>query len=195
MKTISLLLAAMLCLLRPAQSKPTGSQQAFLEQNLRDVLQIAESSKGAAPVELAKKTRPALEKVFDFSTLTKRAIGVGWRELNPQQQKQAIDLFSEILIRSYAARFGWETKIDMQFSPPIEIGNGRCEVPVRTTYAGGQTNVLYRLESAGDRWVVYDVIIEGVSMTANYRAQFDSIRQRGGAQGIITHMQELLKAS
>ncbi len=174
----------------PAQA--ATAPQTFLEQGLQEIIKIAESNRGATPVQLARKTRPALERLFNFESLTKRAIGGGWRDLNPAQQKQAISLFSEMLIRSYAARFDWDAKLEMQLSPPVDVGSGRIEIPAQTRYAGSKANVLYRLENTAGRWSVYDVVIEGVSMTANYRAQFDSIRQRSGGEGLLKLMKDTL---
>jgi len=156
-------------------------------------MQIADNEKGASPVHLAKKARPTLERFFSFEGLTKRAIGQGWKELSADQQKQAISLFSEILIRSYAARFDWNNKLDIQFAAPVDLGNGRVEVPATSRYAGNTVNVIYRMEQTGSGWAVYDVVIEGVSMSANYRAQFDSVRQKNGAEGLLKSMQENLK--
>ena len=99
------------------QAKPE-SAETVLDHSLHELMQIAESNKGATPAQLAKKARPLLERLFNFESLTKRAVGPGWRELSAEQQQQAVTLFSEILIRSYAARFDWHNKLDIQFAPP-----------------------------------------------------------------------------
>lgn len=177
------------------QAKPASdaSPKAVLEQGLRELMQIADNEKGASPVHLAKKVRPTLERFFNFEGLTKRAIGQGWKELSADHQKQAISLFSEILIRSYAARFDWNNKLEIIFSSPVDLGNGRVEVPATSRYAGNTVNVVYRMEQAANGWAVYDVVIEGVSMSSNYRAQFDSVRQKNGAEGLLKSMQDNLK--
>jgi phospholipid transport system substrate-binding protein len=176
------------------QAKP-ASPQAVLDQALQDLIRVAEASRGVSAVQLSQKTRPVLEKLFNFESLTKRAVGQGWRELSPDQQKQAVALFSEILIRSYASRFDWDSKLEIQFSQPVDLGGGRVEVLAMTRYGNNNVKVLYRMEPAANGWAVYDVVIEGVSLAANYRAQFDSIRQRGGGEALLKLMQENLKQS
>ena len=176
------------------QAKP-ASPQAVLDQALQDLIRVAEASRGVSAVQLSQKTRPVLEKLFNFESLTKRAVGQGWRELSADQQKQAVGLFSEILIRSYASRFDWDSKLEIQFSPPVDLGGGRVEVLAMTRYGNNNVKVLYRMEPAANGWAVYDVVIEGVSLAANYRAQFDSIRQRGGGEALLKLMQENLKQS
>ena len=50
---------------------------------------------------------------------------------------------------------------------------------------GIQHQVGYRLYRVGDRWMLYDVTVEGVSLVANYRAQFNKIIQTSSAQGLV----------
>lgn len=165
----------------------------ILDQGLHQIMQVAEENKGATPAVLSKKARPVLDKLFNFESLTKRAIGPGWKELSPEQQKESVTLFSEILIRSYAARFDWNNKLEVQFAPPVDTGGGRCEVSGIARYAGNVVHVLYRMESSGATWRVYDVVVEGISMASNYRTQFDSIRQHGGGEALIKSMHDNLK--
>lgn len=171
-----------------AASSPRG----VLESGLKDLMGVAERAQGSSGVELAKRVRPTLEKLFNFETLTKRAIGQGWRELDPKQQKEAVALFSEILIRSYSNRFDWNNRLEIRFSEPVETGSGRIEIHAATRYAENMVDVLYRLEPAGNSWVVYDVVIEGVSLSGNYRSQFDSIRQKEGPEGLLKALRHRL---
>jgi len=46
------------------------------------------------------------------------------------------------------------------------------------TKQGTEIPVDYRLARQGDQWRAYDVLIEGVSLVANYRAQFNAVIQR-----------------
>ena len=89
-----------------AEKKSEASNpEIFLRQGLDEILRVATAQKTADPVILSKALRPTLEKFFNFEGLTKRAIGLGWRELSPEQQKKAVTLFSEIVIRSYTGKF------------------------------------------------------------------------------------------
>jgi phospholipid transport system substrate-binding protein len=51
----------------------------------------------------------------------------------------------------------------------------------------------YRLYRAGDRWLAYDVAVEGVSLIANYRAQFNRILQRSSAQALVKRLRATLE--
>jgi phospholipid transport system substrate-binding protein len=62
-------------------------------------------------------------------------------------------------------------------------------VRTRLVSKGGvETPVDYRLYKVGDRWMVYDVTVEGVSLVANYRAQFNKIIQTSSAQGLVERL-------
>ena len=165
----------------------------FLRSGLDEVLRVANAQKSTDPVTLAKALRPTLEKFFNFEGLTKRAIGMGWRDLSPDQQKKAVTLFSEIVIRSYTGKFDPNSKLDIQFNVPMELGDGKKEVPAVARYQGHAVTVAYRVEQASKGWMIYDVVIEGVSLASNYRAQFEEIRQKGGGANLLAAMESKLK--
>jgi phospholipid transport system substrate-binding protein len=169
------------------------SPEVTLNRGLAEVLSVVKGRNNTDPVELSKRVRPTLEKFFNFESLTRKAIGAGWKDLTPAQQTQSVKLFSEIIIRSYTSRFDPSSQIEVQFSKAQDLGPGRKEVPAAARYQGNVVAVAYRVESAPEGWRVYDVIIEGVSLASNYRAQFDAIRQKGGGDALIRSMEDKLK--
>jgi phospholipid transport system substrate-binding protein len=169
------------------------SPEVTLKRGLGELLGSVKGRNNSDPVELAKRLRPILDRFFNFESLTRRALGPGWKELNAAQQKKATQLFSEIIIRSYTSRFDPSSEVDVQFIRSVDLGNGRQEVPAVARYQGNAVSVAYRVEPGPEGWRVYDVVIEGVSMASNYRSQFDSIRQKGGPDAIIRAMEDKLK--
>lgn len=176
-----------------AKAHPAKS---LLEQGVRDAVQVLEKERPGTPSGiLAKKVRPIGDRIFNFESITRRALAQGWRELSPDQQKQATSLFSEILIRKYAGYFVFEDKPSLTFSEPIEIGSGKLEIPSTTLSGGNSFSVLYRLEPFQTSWRIYDVSIEGISLVSNYRSQFESVRQRnpGKPEALLKAMQDNLQ--
>lgn len=169
------------------------SPEVTLKRGLGELLGLVKGRNNSDPVELARRLRPTLDRFFNFESLTRRALGPGWKELNAAQQKKATQLFSEIIIRSYTSRFDPSSEVDVQFIRSVDLGNGRQEVPAVARYQGNAVSVAYRVEPGPEGWRVYDVVIEGVSMASNYRSQFDSIRQKGGPDAIIRAMEDKLK--
>ena len=189
------LLASALVWTAPAPAAPATAEspETTLKNGLVELLKVVKGRDNSDPVELARRVRPTLEKFFDFESLTRKAIGQGWKELAPDQQPKAVRLFSEIIIRSYTSRFDPSSEVDIQFIRASDLGNGRKEVPAVARYAGNSVAVAYRVEPSAHGWKVYDVVIEGVSLAANYRAQFDSIRQKGGANALLKAMEDKVK--
>ena len=175
------------------QAAPSESPETTLNRGLAELLSLVKGRNNTDAVELAKRVRPTLEKFFNFESLTRKALGASWKDLTPTQQNQAVKLFSEIIIRSYTSKFDPSSQIEINFSKALDLGPGRKEVPATAKYQGAVVAVSYRVESAPDGWRVYDVIIEGISLASNYRAQFEAIRQKGGGDALIRSMEEKLK--
>ena len=177
----------------PVNGVPSEKPEEFLRRSLDQLLHLATAHPTDDPRALAKTVRPAFEKIFNFESLTRKSLGIAWRELSPPQQTQAVTLFSELVIRSYTTRFDPHSKLEVDFTRSSNLGDGKMEVPAIAKHQGNSVSVAYRVESTPRGWVVYDAIIEGVSLTQNYRAQFDEIRQRNSSAHILRAMEEKLK--
>lgn len=130
-----------------------------------------------------------VDKHFAFATTTRLAVGPAWRDFTPEEQARATELFSRLVIRTYADRVAGDARPVIVYGQPVELKAGRIEVPTTTTTAGQTYAVAYRLEqeraSSPARWRVYDVVAEGVSLISNYRSQFDPIVKKSGAAGLL----------
>lgn len=169
---------------------PACAQAAQAESHLRKSIdQVVEVllQPGSASSHV-QKLRPVLERSMCFETMTRRAVGPGWRDLSPAQQKVAVDHFTTVVIRRYTEGFTMGERPVIQFLGTNTPAADRAEIKTNTNYEGKKYELIYRLENRGG-WRVTDVVIEGVSLVANYRAQFDSIYKRGGAQALLDSLQ------
>ena len=141
--------------------------------------------------------RPALEKCVAFDLVTRQAMGPGWRQFSATDQKRVTDLFSELLIRTYSARVVGTQRPKIVYGTPTDLAPDRREFPTRVIPTSGNepVAVVYRLIRLPTGWRIYDMLIEGVSFVANYRAQFDEIIQKGGAPAVIRALETKLAAS
>jgi phospholipid transport system substrate-binding protein len=122
----------------------------------------------------AEARRMAAE-LFDYDEMCRRMLAEHWQESSPYQQGEFVRLFTEMLERSYlrglrsvpvgAITFLGETVNGSYAQVKSRIATGRF----------GETSVEYRLVDHGDRWEVYDVVLDGVSLVSSYRSQFASI--------------------
>jgi phospholipid transport system substrate-binding protein len=165
-----------------------------LRSSIEEVLSVAYSGRGNE--NLPARVRPLLEKIFAFDLVTRQAMGPGWRQFSPADQRRVTELFTELMIRTYSARVVGTQRPKITYGNPVEITADRREIPSRVITASGSepVSVVYRVIKVPSGWRIYDVLIEGVSFVANYRAQFDEIIQKGGASAVIRTLETKLAA-
>jgi phospholipid transport system substrate-binding protein len=186
----------LLCLgaVRLCHAASVDDPVAMLRSSTDEVLSIAYSGHGTE--NLPARVRPLLEKSFAFDLVTRQAMGPGWRQFSATDQKRVTDLFTQLLIRTYSARVVGTQRPKITYGAPVELSPDRREIPTRVTTTSGSEPfaVVYRLIKLPAGWRTYDVLIEGVSFVANYRAQFDEIIQNGGAPAVIRTLETKLAA-
>jgi phospholipid transport system substrate-binding protein len=129
---------------------------------------------------------------FDFTSMSQRILATNWRSATPQEQQQFVTLFSDLLEANYIGRIEAYTNEEVRFNGEQIIGD-RASIDTIIVTASGEIPIVYRLQRAGEHWLVYDVVIEGVSFVSNYRSSYGEIVRREGMAGLLRKMQEKLK--
>jgi ABC-type transport system involved in resistance to organic solvents, auxiliary component len=157
-----------------------------------EVLSIAYSSHSSEAI--ATRVRPTLDRYFAFDIVTRQAMGPGWRGFSPADQKRASQLFGDLIVRTYSNRVIGTQRPRIEYGAVVNISSDRCELPtrVRPVSSNESFTVVYRLLKLPAGWRVYDIVIEGVSFVANYRAQFAEIIEKGGAPAVIRALENKL---
>lgn len=179
-----LLLIAPFLFILPRASADNPAEQR-LRQAVDQSIEIAERAPSNAV--LLQKIRPVLDQNVSFSAMTRRAIGPGWRQFSPEQQKEAIKLFTELIVRRYVGRFTIGEHPSVIYKPATTPSPGRVEIPTSLLYKGSRYEVIYRLEQA-EGWKITDIVVEGVSFIGNYRSQFDAQFQKGGPAAVLASL-------
>jgi phospholipid transport system substrate-binding protein len=129
------------------------------------------------PSERHAKVRKIAEDIFDYPDTARRALGRHWNDRTPQQRQEFSQLFGDVLDRAYISKIELYRGEKVTYAGESIDGD---EATVKTkiiTDKGTEVPVDYRAHLKNGRWLVYDVIIEGVSLVANYRSQFNKIVQ------------------
>jgi phospholipid transport system substrate-binding protein len=143
--------------------------------------------KGRGPARRAA-VRKIAEDIFDFQETAKRSLARHWQSRTAAERDEFVRLFADLLERSYIS------KIELYGGEKIAyLGDSLDgdQALVRTrivTKGGAEVPVEYRMAKKGDRWLVYDVVIEGVSLVANYRTQFNKIIQTSSYAELVKKM-------
>jgi len=142
--------------------------------------------KAKAKDEQVAQLGEIIETVFDFNELSRRTLGREWKKMKPEQQKEFVQLFKELLQGVYADRLLAYSDQKVLFEKETMLKKGRAEVQSYLQTADGKKIPLfYRLTDKSGSWKVYDVIIEGVSMVKNYRTQFRQIIAKDSPEKLI----------
>lgn len=169
-----------------AEAAVEGAEGA-LQTAINEVLAVTRNSKGGRA--MADQLQPILLRHVCFESMTRRAVGPGWRQFTPQQQAEATKLFTKLIIRSYSEKFTPGQQPEIKYLEASSLGAGKAEVPTNTLYKGSRYNITYRLENRG-QWLITDILAEGVSLVANYRAQFDVLVKKGGAVAVLDSLKQ-----
>ncbi len=163
---------------------------------LVDVLKDASLQAPEKKDERSKRLRAIAGEKFDWEEMAKRTLGQHWRERTPAEQKEFIEVFTDFLEKTYL------DKIDsfLGKQPNFSAENIKyINEIIEGTYALVDTKVVmneesypmsYKLINRTNTWMVYDVIVEGVGIVANYRTQFHEILTTSSFKALI----EKLKA-
>ena len=166
-----------------------------IRETVEDVLSVLGDETLQAPErrELRRgKLSQAVQQRFGFEEMARRAMGRHWRDLSADQRQEFVALFSDLLERSYVGKIeGTGAGSEVAYARETIDDEGFASVlTVITNRLGSQVEVEYRLLQRGGNtpWVVYDIVIEGVSLINNYRTQFNNIIHRTSYDGLVKQL-------
>lgn len=143
--------------------------------------------------ERRARIRGVVKERFDFAETAKRSLGIYWAQRTPQERKEFVDLFWNLLELSYVDKietYSGEKILYVGESIDGDFATVRSKVEDKKHLA---FPLEYRLYKRDGRWWVYDVVIEGVSLVSNYRTQFNKIIRTASYEELIRRMRAKLE--
>jgi len=127
---------------------------------------------------------------FNFSAMTALALGQSWNKATPEQKKRLTEEFRTLLVRTYASALAAYSEQKLDFRPlRAKPGDTDVTVQVRVLQKGAQpVPIDYAMEKTSNGWKVYDVMVGGVSLVANYRTEFSNVVRESGIDGLIKNL-------
>jgi phospholipid transport system substrate-binding protein len=174
----------------PARAADTMAPDALSKAVTEEVLAVLKADKDIQSGNQKKVIELVEKKVlphFNFTRMTRLAVGGNWRQATPEQQKRLTDEFRTLLVQTYAATLTAYRDEKVEFRP-LRMKPDDTDVLVRTSIiqsTGKPVPVDYRMEKSDAGWKVYDVIVADLSLVQNYRGTFNSEVQKGGIDGLI----------
>ena len=171
-------------------TSPADSAKALIEQTVVQVLGVLRDKS-----RTAGQRRLELEKIaharFDFRTMARLVLARDWKRLDSEKRDEFVDQFTTYLANDYGSR------IDRYQQEQVKVlgeqPKPRGDVEVRTKIVGGANDgaiVDYRMRQGKEGWRIIDVVIEGISLVANFRDQFREVIARGGPEALLQKLKE-----
>ena len=170
-----------------------GDPTEQVKQTVDEVIKILNNKELKKPEKQSERDsmiRGTVEKRFDFEEMAKRALALHWKSRTPQEQKEFVALFSDLLEDTYIR------KIERYEDEKVVYTDEKTDGP----YATVRTRIIttkeieipvdYKIFKKEQKWEVYDIVIEGVSLVNNYRTQFNQIIRSGSYEDLIKRLKK-----
>jgi phospholipid transport system substrate-binding protein len=174
----------------PASAR-AGAPTEQLKASVDQIIKVLEDP-ALKPESRVRDRRAAIRKeaegVFDFTETAKRALGRHWQALAEADRHEFTSLFTDLIERAYISKIERYSGERIAYTGEV-VDGGFATVRTRfVTKQGTEIPVDYRMQQRGDRWLVYDVSVEGVSLVNNYRTQFDKVIQTSSYAELVRKM-------
>lgn len=127
---------------------------------------------------------------FDFSEMTKRSLGQHWKSLNPAQQKQFVDAFTQWQLISYGKIVRFSRGDEVQFNRELQDGkDASVETKVVRRFSE-DLPIDYWLHNVNGQWKVYNMVIDHVDIIKNVNAQFERVVAKSSLQELLQKVKD-----
>ncbi|MDD2671984.1 MAG: ABC transporter substrate-binding protein [Syntrophales bacterium] len=195
MKNRLLLLLILVCVTAPLPAyagPPTEAVRANVDKVL-NVLRDPALKPESAREKKKKRLEAIYEVMFDEIELSRRTLGLNWNKLTPDQRREFVHLYRQVLENAYIDKILSYTNEKIVFTREIKISENQAEVQTRIITSSREVPISYRVIRKDGAWRVYDVIVENVSLVRNYRSQFNQILSKNTPPQLIEILRKRVK--
>jgi phospholipid transport system substrate-binding protein len=182
---LSLIAGFVLAPVRAFAGTPSEQLQTTIEQ----VVVIVNGAAGQTEERQKERLREILMPRFDWVEMARQTLGKHWdREV--ARRDEFIAAFADFLGHSYVGKIGsYKDERILFVGETVEQNQALVKTRI-VSNNGAPTSVHYKLYDAGGEWKVYDVVVEDVSLVANFRSQFGRILARGGFDDLLKQLRD-----
>ncbi len=185
--SVALVFGILVTGVRAAESDPMVSTKQLVDDAL-GILRNKQLSIG----EKRRELKSAVEPRFDFAEMAHSSLSPKWDSLSPEQRQAFVALFTAFMEDAYLNKIQDYSGQDIRFTGETIDGAGNATI-MSSVVGGGSDEPIgldFRLKLNGGHWTIYDVLIDGISMTANYRSQFTHVIDRQGFGALMDEMEK-----
>jgi len=196
MKTYFISIVVLLSTLLPAPTTLAieTSPDILVNNTAQEVLAIIKRDKDIQSGNKAKILALVESKIlphFNFTRMTRLAMGKNWSKAAPQQQQEIEKQFRTLLVRTYYKALSVYSHHTIKVVPLKAITGDYATVKTQVIQTHGRpVSIDYSMEKTSSGWKVYDITVAGISLVINYRSSFNSQIRRGGIEGLLKTLAE-----
>jgi phospholipid transport system substrate-binding protein len=132
-----------------------------------------------------------VNRFLDFEELGRRALARHWKERTEKERKEFVELLKDLIEHNYLKQLRQNLKFKVEYQAETVTGDTaevRTLLHIRQNNRPKEFPIDYRMKMTGERWMVYDVISDEVSIVENYRSQFNRIIRRESFAKLLDRM-------
>jgi phospholipid transport system substrate-binding protein len=192
--TIIVALALLLSLpISYAHSQEEVAPPCTAKTTISDVYATVTEAVASAETDELMRTQISekMEVFVDFAEFGKLSLGKQWVTLDAGQQEKYLLAFKDLLKRTYLRRFTRGETFKVEFRSDCRLNKKGTRLELQTTITSGETgaDVDYRFHKTTDTWMVYDIVVDEVSIMRNYRKSFVSVLKKDGFDKLLEKIQ------
>lgn len=163
-----------------------------LRDGVEKLLSILKDEQLALPerqAERKKKVEEIADGLFDFREMASRTLADNWQQRTPAQKDRFENLFSRLVKQRYIGKIDSYSGQEVVFKKEIVKGK-KAMIYSLVIDNNNEIPIDYKLIQKNDKWYVYDLKIENISLVANYRSSFYGIIKKDGYDALIQRLEE-----
>ncbi|MCX7807608.1 MAG: ABC transporter substrate-binding protein [Deltaproteobacteria bacterium] len=176
-----------------AQVGPAGR---YLQARHEEVSRLLKEGGGEGSKARREEVRRILSELLDYEELARRALAAHWEARDENERREFVELLRKLVERNYEANLERILDYEVRYIDEKESAEGkmvRTEARSRKERRQAPIEIVYAMRQEGNKWRVFDVITDGVSLLRNYRNQFHRIISEHGWGELIRRMRERLE--
>ena len=176
-------------------SAASSEPMAELKVSVDEIVDILKSEELKGPEKYDERQRLIWDvalKMFDFREMAKSSLGKNWNTITSEERDQFVDLFSSLVKKRYIGKINDYTDQEIVYTKQL-IKKDRAMVYSLIIDKGTEIPIIYKLKADQEKWFIYDMKIENVSMVLNYRRDFDSVIRKEKFAGLLERITEQLE--
>lgn len=196
-KQVVLLVFFAVCVFLQANDACASSVQDQLKTTIDKIMDILRdpSLKGDLHTQERRKAlRSTVNQRFSFEKMSQLSLARHWKQRNDEEKKAFIQMFGQLLENTYISKIEAYTNEKVEYVKEYVNGN-KAQINTKIITETVEIPIDYRMYQEKDgTWMIYDLVIEGVSLVGNYRSQFDQILQKDPYEKLVEDLKKKIES-